>query len=119
MNDRAPQHTDRHDTWNESATSLLEQLEPLLSAEVEHDAWRRATEFVARYFSADLSASLEFFGADRAAFRSSNFDEVADGFEFAVAPDSQAAFIRSFDQVCASNDIMIDPRVVEYYEGSF
>ncbi len=89
---------------------VLEQLGPLLRSESEHDAWEQAAMFARRHFAADLAATFEFVDTDRAIFRSSvGFpDHVSD--EFAVAPDSQGAYVRSSSDICVSGDIDLDSR---------
>lgn len=98
-------------TRDSTVHSVLERVAPVLGADNEHDIWAEAASFARDHFGADLGASVEFFPNDRAIFRSSEgFPNITDGLEFAVAPDSQAAFIRASNDVCVAGDINSDER---------
>ncbi|MEP4652975.1 MAG: EAL domain-containing protein, partial [Ilumatobacter sp.] len=89
---------------------VLERVGPLLRSENEHDAWEQAARFARRHFAGDLAASFEFVDTDRAVFRSAVGFADHDTTEFAVAPGSQAAYIRSSEDICVSGDIALDSR---------
>lgn len=95
------------------APPISEQLGPLLESDNEQQAWNCAAAIVHRSFAADDAASFEFLTDDRAIFRSSvDFADVAYDTSFAVAPDSQAAYLRTTDAVCVSGELSVDPRFV-------
>ncbi|MFK7917405.1 MAG: EAL domain-containing protein [Ilumatobacter sp.] len=91
--------------------TLVEQLTPLLSTNSEQNAWLLAGELCEQLFDGELTAGIEFVSDDRAVLVTSvGLPGPFHSEPFPVAPDSQAAFVRSSALVCISNDILIDQR---------
>lgn len=113
MKDFAPRSAVPAPEHSRFAPPISEQLGPLLESDNEQHAWNCAAEILHHVFAADDAATFEFAGTDRAMFRSSiDFSDFAHDTPFPIAPDSQAAYLRTSDSVCVANEISADPRFV-------